>query len=127
MAPLICSHRWCKVDFSVFLAASLPSLPAINSAMQAPSGGGAPSKRKALQALVQAPSAGSKRRSTAKPKLKIGFICGREDDDHVLAPGIPRERWVSKGKKGREMVCSDVALWWCGRAAWAGPSLGLHA
>lgn len=96
-------------------------MPAIksNSATRPTSSCG---KRKALaqvhQTTVDAADyggggGGGKRRSLSRPKLRVGFICGREDDDHVTAPGIPKEFWHYKSEKPdkAEKVCSVGRAW----------------
>jgi hypothetical protein len=42
-----------------------------------------------------------------------GFICGRNNDDTLVAPGISKDELHAAGAHGNdEKVCSDVALWW---------------
>ena len=39
-----------------------------------------------------------------RPALRIGFICGREDEDYVRAPGLPEALWCTA-----EVGCKAVA------------------
>ena len=47
-------------------------------------------------------------------KLRVGFICGKEDGDLVEAPGLPKahHRRGEKSRQGAPLCHSDVAIWW---------------
>lgn len=63
---------------------------------------------------------GRNKRRKVGARLRIGFICGKEDGDLVVAPGIPSKHWVSSEfrdepppyKMLRETVHTDIAIWW---------------
>ena len=49
-------------------------------------------------------------------KLRVGFVCGKEDGDLVAAPGLPERFRVrdadAKGRSRGPECHSDVAIWW---------------
>ena len=67
---------------------------------------------------------GQRRRRAIRRKIRMGFICGKEDGDLVTAAGVPEKFWVSsavcedyEGKNCepfwmRDTVHTDVAIWW---------------
>mmetsp|Transcript_17182 Transcript_17182/g.52839 ORF Transcript_17182/g.52839 Transcript_17182/m.52839 type:complete len:461 (-) Transcript_17182:37-1419(-) len=83
---------------------------------------GAPRRRSSINSMddgAARPAKRPRRGSMEQPtKLRVGFVCGKEDGDLVAAPGLPEQYHCApeppaQPKKGAPPEChSDLALWW---------------